>query len=113
MRYTKISLFIKKTTLVLFVMLLGFSQISQAVTCTTTAPGVWDCGVPANNDNLIVNHAVTIAGNFDTNGTITINAEGDLTTTGRIRLNTTGSLLVNSGGSLTVGTSLDKLIPLL
>jgi len=100
-------MFKKQTILFVCLMLFTLQGGLYAVTCTTTAPGVWDCGAPATNDNLVVNHAVTITGDFNTNGSITINAGGDLTVTGLIMLTTSGSLVVNSGGILSIGTTLD------
>ena len=41
------------------------SNQTIAATCTTTAPGVWDCGTPTEADDLIVNHDVTITGDWD------------------------------------------------
>ncbi|MEQ8878329.1 MAG: T9SS type A sorting domain-containing protein [Cyclobacteriaceae bacterium] len=95
---------------------------SKAATCTTIAPGVWDCGAPAVNDILIVNHLVTITGNWRSNGSITVNTGGSLTFTGTfepegsavvtvsgslsvsgdMRMRDNSSLIVNSGGLITV-----------
>lgn len=85
--------------------LLFFSMVyvsGFAADCTTTADDVWDCGTPTGSDNLIVNHTVTIAGDFNTTGSITVNDGGQLTVSGS--LNGAGcDILVNPGGTLVVG----------
>ena len=90
-----------KTFLIL--LLLGFGIILSnnciGATCTTTAPGVWDCGTPAANDILIVNHDVSL-GAWVSSGNITVNTGATLTFTAKFEA--TGSAIVTVDGTINV-----------
>jgi len=74
----------------------------SAATCTTTAPDAWDCGTPTGADDLIVNHDVSISGNFTLTGSITVNS-GTLTFTGAtITSDGTSTITVNNGGTIQI-----------
>lgn len=78
---------------VIVLLTLAFNSSLNGATCTTTAPGVWDCGTPTGSDDLVVNHDVTIAGAFTLTGTIIVNAGSTLTF---------GSTFSPSGSSTTI-----------
>jgi len=79
------------------------SSHSWAATCTTTSTTTWDCGTPGSNDDLIVNHDITISGNFTVNnGSITVNSPNTLTISGNLTFNNGSTVLVNSGGGIHV-----------
>ena len=78
-----------------------FTNTIFAATCTTTAPGVWDCGTPTEDDDLIVNHSSTVS-NFDFTGTVTINSGATLTVTGDSEPDD-ATIVINSGGTLSIG----------
>ena len=65
---------------------------------------------PGSNDNLIVNHSITITGDFTVNnGSITVNSPNTLTITGDLTFNNNSTVLVNSGGCIHVeGNLLNK-----
>lgn len=77
----------------------GLYNTSLAATCTTTAPGVWDCGTPAANDILIVNHDVSL-GDWVSTGNITVNTGATLTFTAKFE--PSGSAIVTVDGVLNV-----------
>lgn len=86
------------------------SSILYGATCTTTSTTTWDCGTPGLNDHLIVNHSITISGDFTVNnGSITINSPNTLTITGDLTFNNNSTVLVNNGGCIHVeGNLLNK-----
>ena len=72
-------------------------------TCTTTSTTTWDCGTPGSNDDLIVNHNITITGDFTVNnGSITVNSPFTLTITGNLTFNNNSTVLVNNGATIQV-----------
>ena len=79
-------------------------------TCTTTSTTAWDCGTPGSNDDLIVNHNITITGDFTVNnGSITVNSPNTLTVTGNLTFNNNSTVLVSNGGCIHVeGNLLNK-----
>ncbi len=81
-----------------------------SATCTTTSTTTWDCGTPGSNDDLIVNHSITITGDFTVNnGSITVNSPNTLTITGDLTFNNNSTVLVNNGGCIHVqGDLLNK-----
>lgn len=83
------------------VTILALSLITNlnAATCTTTAPGVWDCGIPTGADTLIVNHDVTITSNFILTGSIIVNS-GTLTFERSFTTSGTSTVVVNNGGNI-------------
>ncbi len=90
--------------------LLFFSYETFSATCTTTSTTTWDCGTPGQNDDLIVNHNITITGDFTVNnGSITVNSPNTLTITGSLTFNNNSTVLVNNGASIQVnGNFLNK-----
>jgi len=86
------------------------STIFYGATCTTTSTTTWDCGTPGSNDDLIVNHNITITGDFTVNnGSITVNSPNTLTITGDLTFNNNSTVLVNNGGCIHVeGNLLNK-----
>ena len=79
------------------------SSLCFGATCTTTSTTTWDCGTPGSNDDLIVNHDITISGNFTVNnGSITVNSPNTLTISGNLTFNNGSTVLVNSGGGIHV-----------
>ena len=85
---------------ILILLALSLYSNLHATTCTTTAPGVWDCGTPTGSDDLIVNHDVTISGDFTLTGSIIVNAGATLTFTGEFILK--GSSTTSISGTLDV-----------
>ena len=85
-------------------------SVLYGATCTSTSTTTWDCGTPGQNDDLIVNHNITITGNFTVNnGSITVNSPYTLTITGDLTFNNNSTVLVNSGASIRVnGNFLNK-----
>lgn len=83
----------------LFLFSVGLYNTCLAATCTTTAPGVWDCGTPAANDILIVNHNVSL-GDWVSTGNITVNSGATLTFTAKFE--PSGSAIVTVDGVLNV-----------
>ncbi len=96
--------------LLLVVFFLLTSSIIFGATCTTTSTTTWDCGTPGPNDDLIVNHSITITGDFTVNnGSITVNSPNTLTITGNLTFNNNSTVLVNNGGCIHVqGNLLNK-----
>jgi len=91
-------------------MLIG-CYASYGATCTTTSTTTWSCGGgPGQNDDLIINHNITISGNFTVNnGSITVNSPNTLTITGNLTFNNNSTVLVSNGGSIRVmGNFLNK-----
>lgn len=90
---------------IFFICILVCASLSTwGVTCTTTSTTTWDCGTPGGNDDLIVNHNITITGNFIlTNGSITVNAPNTLTITGDLSLNSSSTTFVANGAGINVG----------
>ncbi len=86
------------------------SSVLYGATCTTTSTTTWDCGTPGSNDDLIVNHNITITGDFTVNnGSITVNSPNTLTITGDLIFNNNSTVLVNNGGCIHVeGNLLNK-----
>ncbi len=94
----------KKIYILLFFLLLTVSSVS-AISIYSRPDGSWsysdggvDCGcLPASNDDIAINHDITIAGDFtvDGSGFIIINA-GMLTITGDLRISKGGLVLVSS-----------------
>jgi len=86
------------------------SSVLYGAICTTTSTTTWDCGTPGQNDDLIVNHNITIAGDFTVNnGSITVNSPNTLTITGDLTFNNNSTVLVNNGGCIHVlGNFLNK-----
>ena len=81
---------------------LSFFNISAfAVDCTTIADYTWDCGTPAPNDNLTVNHPISITNDFNASGIITINNGGNLTITGNVTASGC-NITVKEGGTLVI-----------
>ncbi|MDH3710004.1 MAG: T9SS type A sorting domain-containing protein [Cyclobacteriaceae bacterium] len=93
-----------------FLLIFVFATLSlQGVTCTTTSTTTWDCGTPGGNDDLIVNHSITITGNFVlANGSITVNAPNILTITGNLILGSSSTTFVASGAGINVGGNFEN-----
>jgi hypothetical protein len=90
-----------RISLVFFV--LFFGTYLYGATCTTTSTTTWDCGTPGQDDDLIVNHSITITGDFTVNiGSITVNSPNILTITGNLTFNNNSTVLVNDGACLHV-----------
>jgi hypothetical protein len=88
--------------ILVFLLLLG-NTVSYGATCTTTSTTTWSCGTPEQNDDLIVNHNITISGDFTVNnGSITVNSPYTLTITGNLTFNNGSEVLVNDGGGIHV-----------
>lgn len=96
-------------TFLVFLLALPAST-AYAATCTTTSTTTWSCGTPGQNDDLIVNHNITITGDFTVNnGSITVNSPNTLTITGNLTFNNLSEVLVNDGASIRVmGDFLNK-----
>jgi len=86
------------------------NSVAYGATCTTTSTTTWSCGTPGQNDDLIVNHSITITGNFIVNnGSITVNAPHTLTINGNLTFNNNSTVLVNNGATIHVmGNFLNK-----
>jgi len=86
------------------------SSILYGATCTTTSTTTWDCGTPGQNDDLIVNHNITINSDFTVNnGSIIVNSPNTLTINGDLTFNNNSTVLVNNGGCIHVqGDFLNK-----
>ncbi|GJM30367.1 MAG: hypothetical protein DHS20C17_30020 [Cyclobacteriaceae bacterium] len=84
-------------------LLLLVNTLTYGATCTTTSTTTWSCGTPGQNDDLIVNHNITITGDFTVNnGSITVNSPNTLTITGNLTFNNNSTVLVNDGGCIHV-----------
>lgn len=89
---------------------LFLSTALWGATCTTTSTTTWDCGTPGSNDDLIVNHSITINSDFTVNtGSITVNSPNTLTINGNLTFNNNSTVLVNQGACISVlGNFLNK-----
>ena len=83
---------------------LFFHSHVHAAICTTTAPGAWNCGIPTVADDLIVNHDVTITGDWRPTGSITVNSGVTLTFTGTF--DPDGSSIVTISGTIDVADNM-------
>ena len=90
-------------SLITLLLLIGCYS-SFSATCTTTSTTTWSCvGGPGSNDDLIINHDITISGNFTvSNGSITVNAPNTLTITGDLIFDPNSTVLVANGAGIYV-----------